>query len=374
MTMSNTRWLVSPIALAAATFSLPSHALSPGVMVESVNIFTSIPNDPSCNSPNLCNSIANGNGFQNELVMNGWFTRGNNWQNMSVYDTDFVDPQKSGQLYDNDMANFDRYGTSVSYFTGHGTGGGATHQPCNHNYECTSPPTGMKLPGDCNSYPGYQQDVGTTLAGRCTYNLGHNMAINPGAPGNNHSGLVDYTANGGVPSQVSVAWGESANSGIWSGAGTNGGANLLITDMSYGTEPGLAFYHMYYAMAGAHLFGTNMPTSGDTGMVADRGAAFAHTFTTNASVSIAHAWIGTIYTIPDGIGCPGSGMTHGGMNGCGCNVMMASNSTNAKVSWSLNSENWWDVQEDGYDSQNNGYYAYVLACNYDSVQYPLGHP
>lgn len=361
------------LLLASVGGASTAHAGSKKVIVESVNVFTSNPSDTSCGAPNICNSISNGNGFYNGILTGGWFQAGGNWTNFNVWDTDFHDPQLTSNANDHDNAYFDSVGYSLSYVTAHGSIGGATHVGCNHDNECNSPPSGMLMPGFCSSYPGYQTDVPTTKAGRCVYNTKRLLLVNPFVASNQHSGNIDYSANGSNGPKL-VSWGESVPSGSWAGAGTNGGTNLIISDQSFGTEPGLWFYQMYSALAGAHLFGTCMPTAGDTANVATRGSAFAQAFVVNGSSAIGPAWANVVSQITEGVGCAGAGTVAGGYNGCGCNVIIAANTSSSGASWSTHTENWWDVQEDAYDSKGNSSYNALMACNYNTNTYPLTHP
>jgi hypothetical protein len=121
---------------AAVAISVPASAWGAnGLRVESVN------NYPTGGS--VANSIANGQGFINKMLQGGDTTwSSSHYTDGDVYDTDFMDPQRTGNAADLDYTYFDRLGASISYFTGHGTcgygscwGGPCPGQPC------TDPPS-----------------------------------------------------------------------------------------------------------------------------------------------------------------------------------------------------------------------------------------
>jgi hypothetical protein len=342
------RWLALAACAAFLQPVLPvaiGRAQSTGIIVESVDDYS------LRNGPSLLNSVANGNGFMNGMVFipsspwhqNAW------WNNRAVYDTDFMasalTPRGQGNF------NFDIPNTAISYFTGHGfcTDGCSTRQACGSSASCTTPnpAAGERMPGACRFSP--------MDAPRCCY-MTDRAAATAGTL-DQFNGVVDYTSG-------PIRWGESPSSGGWAGAGTNGGTNMVVLDISCGILPPFWNQAFQAAAAGAHLFATIMVAGGDTDNVADRGATFASQFAAAPLGRVSDAWRNTMNMLPatEGGGCPGGGGGHG-FNGCGCNIVIAFDSTpqgaNAKIA-----ENWFDLQNDANDAKGNNWYSAVWQCNY----------
>ncbi len=233
---------------------------STGIIVESVDDY----GGPGCNklnSPDLCNSIANGDGFLQGMVFPGsrWHPSGR-YTNFGVFDSDFVDPEINAQ--GKDVAYFDHAGTAISYFTGHGiqTDGCSTKQSCTTTSACKTPDpnAGESMPGSCRFSPVDQA--------RCCYMVDRNLVTY--SPFDKFGGYLNYS---GGP----IRWGESPQSGGWAGAGTNGGANLVVLDISHGILPPFWYQTLRNANAGVQMIATMMTAGGDTDNVADRGSTFA---------------------------------------------------------------------------------------------------
>ena len=121
---------------------------SNGLVVESVNDYTTGGNWGA--GANLSNSIANGDGFikamtppDSEWKLTYRFTDRNVW------DTDFSQGDNWDALY------FDKPGTAISYYTGHGLTTAydevPEHPGCRSSSECTKPPSGASPPGVCKA-------------------------------------------------------------------------------------------------------------------------------------------------------------------------------------------------------------------------------
>ena len=230
-------------------------------MVESVNDYTTGGNWGA--GANLSNSIANGDGFikamtppDSEWKLTYRFTDRNVW------DTDFSQGDNWDALY------FDKPGTAISYYTGHGLTTAydevPEHPGCRSSSECTKPPSGASPPGVCKAAGSPNYAPGDVP--RCVYYSDRKLAVNGSKDQFGH--LVNYSGG-------QVAWGESPNSGSWRNVGTNGGTNLVVLDASFGVLATYWVRQTISAMAGAHMLATIMPVTGDTANVADRGGYFA---------------------------------------------------------------------------------------------------
>jgi hypothetical protein len=167
-----------------------------------------------------------------------------------------------------------------------------------------------------------------------------------------------------------LRFGESANSGSWAGAGTNGGTNAVFLDKSFPVVPGFTYEELDTMFAGMHMLGVVTPTSGDTDNISNRGSAWGHQFTVNNYGSPASEWLNTINRLP-GEGAPcgksdGSQGGYGGVNGCGCNVIMSDDSSYAKAAAHVQTENWNGLQWDGNDATGNGNPATGYQCSYNT--------
>jgi hypothetical protein len=297
----------------------------------------SVNNYSSKNGPSLPNSIANGDGFIQQMTAagSGWSLTDRDVDSQ-VDDIDFVD---AGNM---DTLNFDQPGTAISYFTGHGTCspyGANPPQPCTSTQGCTNPVPGTTPPGSCKFGPG---DIS-----QCVYLS--NRALFTDSYGDRSNGRVDYS--GGT-----VHWGESSNAGAWAAAGTDGGTNLAVLDISCGVLPTFWVQQLRPAMAGIHMLATIMPVTGDTANVSDRGSAFGGSWAANPEGAVSQAWLTTMNSIP------GSGI-----NGGGCNFVIAFDNTAQRAMQKLN-EDWNDLKNDGWDAQGSNFLAARWLCNWSFSQ------
>ena len=105
-------------------------------------------------------------------------------------------------------------------------------------------------------------------------------------------------------------------------------------------------------MAGIHMLATIMPVTGDTANVADRGAAFGKSWAQNPAGAVSQAWLNTMSSIP------GSGI-----NGGGCNFVIAFDNTAARAQAKIN-EDWDALKEDGWDAKGAQFYFVRWLCNW----------
>jgi hypothetical protein len=193
------------------------------------------------------------------------------WTNKNVWDRDFTDGDIS--RFGIDHMYFDQPGVAISYFTGHGiTAHGCSTQACTTTGACTTLVAGARLPRTCRFSPFDKP--------RCCYMVDR-AAVTSGQFDAN-AGIINYT---GGP----IRWGESATSGAWAGAGTNGGTNLVVLDISHGILPTFWFQTLRYASAGVHMITTLMTAGGDTANVANRGSTFARMWAANPNGLEAHS-------------------------------------------------------------------------------------
>jgi hypothetical protein len=326
--------IAATLAFAAAlTFSACGPS-STGLVVESVDNYS------LRNGPSLKNSVANGDGFIQGMTVDGspW-KLSTRWTDQNVWDTDFMDPD--ARATGDDKSNFDQPGTAISYFTGHGfCNDGCSTQPCTTTAVCTTPNAnaGERMPGTCRFSPLDNP--------RCCYMVDRAAAVS--GTHDFANGVVNYTSG-------PIRWGESSSSGGWAGAGTDGGTNLVILDISCGILPPFWYQALRNAAAGVHMIGTLLIAGGDTANVADRGATFAKMWAANPDGSVAQAWLDTLSSLPASEG--------GGINGYGCNIMVAMDATLQAAGQKIG-ESWSDLRSDNNDAKGNSFYYARWQCNY----------
>lgn len=343
------RWAATLSALGAvSTFAPTTRAQSYGITVESVSDY---------GGPNLPNADPDCQNFLSKITNDSYWSEKTSWEDPSVYDSDFVDSDENSNGAD--LYNFDQPGTGIAMFCGHGTaddGFPTNVQYCYHNSDCVSPPSWATLPGVCRTWPSYDY-------GKCAYRSGRYIVTHGAySPFGN---WVNYSS--GI-----VKFGESPQSGNWAGAGTNGGANMVVLDLSNGVEPEQFLANLGPAMAGAHILATIMPTGGDTASVADRGEQFASKFYDNEWGSVAQAWVTTLNDLgSEGSACVSAQYGgYGGINGCGCYLAFSLDSNSTTAPWHLTTESWEDLPGDYNDATGSGWYEYTWVCNFDAHTYP----
>lgn len=184
-----------------------------------------------------------------------------------------------------------------------------------------------------------------------------------------------YWGSGGV------ALGESTggnNPGWRSGAAENGGVNLVVAHSSVAAEANNLWDEYNSAFAGLHIFSFMMPQ-----WYADAidspyfGSELAYQWQNNSTSSVAIAWSNGVEQndpVADGQACGLAGFSQGGghgFSGCGCYVSMSVDASATLVEWHATSEDWDDLQVNGYDGIGTGYYWWVSTCNYDVQTWPL---
>ncbi|MBK7584481.1 MAG: hypothetical protein IPI67_30290 [Myxococcales bacterium] len=110
------RWRIGtfvPLAFGVALLA-PDGLANSGITVETANDYSFYCGDHSCDI--ACNS--EGDGFWNSMTAGGTGWTGLvHYKDYNVWDTDFYDPNKSGNGNDNDTYNFDKSGNAISHAT-----------------------------------------------------------------------------------------------------------------------------------------------------------------------------------------------------------------------------------------------------------------
>jgi hypothetical protein len=308
---------------------------STGLVVESVNKYSSTYGAGS----DLSNSIANGDGFIRAMTPEGtvWHMI-HRYTDGTVWDSDFLETA--------DSSNFDPPRTGIAYYTGHGLTTPYDEVPtrrCTSSSQCTNPPSGASLPGVCKAAGAPNYAPGDTP--RCVYYSDRILAVNGSNDSFGH--IVNYSNGGAV-------WGESGDAGAWRRAGTDGGANLVVLDASFGVLATYWVRQTQQAMGGAHMLATIMPVTGDTANVSDRGGLFGGSWAANPNGAVSSAWLTTMNSIA------GSGI-----NGGGCNFVIAFDATPAAAQAHIN-EDWSQLRDDSRDAKGASYYAARWLCNWPS--------
>lgn len=183
-----------------------------------------------------------------------------------------------------------------------------------------------------------------------------------------HEACFTTSQGGGA----NLALGENPTAGGWKGVGTNGGTSYAIFHMSYGLDPVFPTQEWMAAYAGVHAIASQMIAYGDTNDSLGFGFAVAQPYVTNPNGAINAAYTNAISNITDGNGCPGGASFGGGINGCGCNVIVSEGNTCTQAQ-TLQQGPWSSLQTDAapYTAVYTNCYAYTVGCNYNINQYPL---
>src|SRR5205085_5957549 len=141
-----------------------------------------------------------------------------------------------------------------------------------------------------------------------------------------------------------------------------------VVDISCGVLSTFWWQQLQPAAGGLQLVATIMPVTGDTANVADRGATFAQRWAANPDGQAAAAWLDTLNSLPqkDGGQCVGANYNQGGghgINGCGCNFVIAFDTTLAGADNRLNIS-WSTLRDDDRAAKGANYYSARWMCNY----------
>lgn len=312
-----------------------------GITIEAVDAY-------SCGA--LSNNIANVDNFRNRMLSIAGYTSGVRYTNGLVFPTDFTDPEVvSGGA---DTFNFDRTTDAISYFSGHGSCDDQTGTVCTTTAGC---PDVSGVQKRCLRF------TDSPLQGRCVYSRPRSIIVDRTGTS---CQSVDYTSG-------PVRWGEDPSSGSWRGAGTNGGINFAIIDNSCGITPDLYIPELLNPFAGISSIGLIMPTrvGSDTADVSDRGRAWADRYVANVNSAAAPAWTDAINSIGGGSSCAFGGGNHG-IVGCGANIVVSVDTTQARAEYSNRTESWVQYRNEGNDAAGWGWMSWIYTCNYDCNNHP----
>jgi hypothetical protein len=312
----------------------------------------------SCNC-DLQHNQENVNGLLSQLVTgNGFFRAGVNFNESSVYDTDFYDGDVSGvtghdQLWFDKAYNYssDR-GNGIAMYSGHG--------------DCADVSTFLCVPGGtpCSSVPPYGTSMSLPVAclpnfpgatrGKCAYTLDRSAYVNPDVSSNVYGGAVDYSGG-------SVKLGERSP---W-GFGANGSTNFVIMDVSCAVRHHALWQELGPAFAGLHTFATIFMTSpaSDVADVSDRGSSFGKQYAANPSTSIAHAWTIALNSVT-------SAGTHG-INGYGAHSAVSAGHTSSESYYFRDQEDFLTIRNETPATYPYGWWSDTWTCNYDCSTYPI---
>jgi hypothetical protein len=176
--------------------------------------------------------------------------------------------------------------------------------------------------------------------------------------GDRFNGIVNYT---GGP----IRWGESA-SRSWAGAGTNGGTNLVVLDISHGILPTFWAHTLVRANAGVQLIATLMTAGGDTANVSNRGSTLASFYRASENTKVSSSWLDTMNALPANLGssCPSNPPGGGhGFNGCGCHIIVGMDNSQLRADQSMD-EGWINLANDSNDALGNQFFTARWLCNY----------
>jgi Family of unknown function (DUF6345) len=335
---------VAFICLAPLAASATPH----GVAIEATNSYS------SCGiTPDLSQCVREVQllwGYLSEPVASiHYWTKFLEWDNYNAWDTDMQDSDVvSGG---SDVAILDNPGVSISMYAGHGVCSDQSIQTCTVSSNCTTPAPGQSLPGFCTRHPG-------ASSGHCMY-FAPRIALTCGS--GDSFGHYSNLSTGGA------RFGESAVSGPWAGAGTNGNVDFLMFDISCGATPGQEVNDYWNAFAGAHIISTIMPTelNSDTLDTSARGAIVGNDAFTSINSSASLAWIDSIHSI-GGSACGGAG---GGLTGCGANISFSVAQNESYAEYLNGTESFKNLPLDS-DPTGAGWMSWIYACNYDCSLYP----
>jgi len=352
--------VVTAVLLTASTASA-----GPLIITESVDDYS------TCHGPVLSHQVEATNDFRNTMFQSnnpGLFTPSSNFTNSSVFVTDFADPDFTGQSGDNDTFNFDQANGGIAYYAGHGScGPGDTTQSCSHDTNCRNPPSGAYNNGFCHRSPG--DNTGT-----CSYPANSRWVFD-GTCAHGRNGQLDYSSG-------AMKLGESAVSGGWAGAGTNGGDTFAVIDGSCAAMSNRPS-ELFALFAGVDAVGFTMVHTGDKSDsgTPSRAGSFAAQYIANPNGAVPFAWSTSINSntqAQTGRECENAAGTQTfgggkGFNGCGANMVMSMgvSPNNAQAGMFVT---WRGILGANSAGTQSFYYYYMWTCNYDCNTWTFNIP
>jgi hypothetical protein len=338
------RALAAAVAIAATVCGHVAEAYN-GVVLETVSDYTRVSNGSTIN-----NTDANteGAGFWNAMTVSSTWQAQIWFEDASVFDTDFYDPDLTGGQFDNDTNNFDPIGAGLSYFIGHGFCDDITNTACTSDANCGA-----------NAYCPNFPLSGQTAA--CIIESPRTMWVSSYAA--QHNNQVTYGAKSTNPQPLALALGEDANSGSWAGVGTNGSTNIAIITNSCGMRFRYRTQDQNRFFAGVHEVMMNMPVGNihsspsssfsDTLQWSARGSTLANLILTNVNAPASSAWLTPSFT-------------NNNYSGAGANIISAFDSTATAVTSRMSGETWAQSTSETRDATSGAVGTYWYTCNFSN--------
>lgn len=332
-------------------------------VAEGVDDYTFYCGNSGCNTTCYSNETT---GFYNTITASGTpWTQGNFFFNNSVFDTDFYDPDITGNSVDNDTDNFDPSGSAFSFVCAHGscTGslGDASSSGCTVDADCP----GLGNGGYC---PKLNYATGET--GLCINQTARVLITSSSF--SSHNNLVVYGTSYGGSANLSFALGEDTNSGTFDNAAENGGVNIAMITNSCGMRGPYIYNYNSRFIAGVHELFMNMPAANvllangtqnysDTLDWASRGSYVANAAVTNPNGAASDAWLAVAENVDNSYTASVNGSTHNE----GANIVMASDVSCDAADARVTGETWSGTLNESNDTTSNACEVAYWACNYD---------
>lgn len=338
-------------ALLAFTYSSESQAQNTDIVIEAIDDYTFYCGNGNCNT----DAVEEAQPFWNSMTASGAPWTGKNfWQNGDVWDTDFYDPDLTGNGNDQGDAWFDVVGGSIAWAIGHG------HCDDISSTICTTD-------ADCAAVGGYCPKFGPLPTGASKVCIKEKpRAFVTSSSTNQHANEVWY---GQTPLKKSLAIGEDYVSGGFDGAGTNGGMNIFLLTNSCGMRSNYWIQDSSYVFAGVHSWMMHVPTGAwwqpgalnnpqysDTPQWSSRGSTLANLILANIYAPASTAWLNPTFV---------SGSTPS----FGANLVISQDINGTKTNWHIWSETWNQAKYDSNDATGNGWAQGGYVCNYDCATY-----
>jgi len=361
MRSNERRILVAGAALAfLAVWAQAAPAQSSSKLnVETVNDYSYLVGDHSQDTH--CNT--EGDNLWTALLASGSpYVGGNHYKDGLVWDTDFYDPDLTGNPSDSDTYNFDSGGTAISYVCAHGTCDDVVHTTCSSDADCGA-----------NAYCPGMPPLDSGEVRLCIKESARRLFTSSAS--SSHANQVWYGLNPGFTPYKSFALGEDAASGGYNGAGTNGGTNLAVIVNSCGIRSHYYIDDTTHFFGGTHSVMMAMPTAAwktgggqycasDTATYAARGSYMANQALANPFAAVGDAWLNPTQ-VDHGFATTASGCSHS----WGANIIIARDTTSSGAVWHRQTEGWMGARFESNDPKGNGYWAARWMCNYDCNTY-----
>jgi hypothetical protein len=327
------------------------------IRLETVSDYTLT--DPSGNSNTDANT--EGDGFWSKMTVAGTgYSAGSYYKDSVVWDRDFLDPQYTGSANDDDTYT-DAAGTGIAVYILHGSCNDITNTTCTSDAQCTA---GTYCPGNSGLKPGTQKV--------CIRQSTHSFLTASASDAHGHA--ATYGQAYGSAALASIAWGEDAASGGFAGAGTNGGANVVVAVNSCGFRSRYLGTDTINMFAGMHSLLGAMPTNAvgitgtfntvdfsDTAQWSERGTNLATFILANFTAPVGDAWLNPTMT------SHGFNSRLGSANADGANFIVSKDASLFLVQWHTQTESWWGAQVEANDSVGLGYWWWRWGCNYNCL-------